>query len=634
MDFFQGSLPPNFISFCLGNQNVDEPQDQTNTRIDNTTRSSQSSVPVPVSNITPASVISPPPFPPTRISLNLAQQMAPNSPLNTDSNVDVTVYANEVVQRMEEAQELTEMESPNHVWNEAATAQGQDAQETYQLPELVQASTRIPLDQSAAGRVSLSQLESTLTVALRSQADLPELQLTTDMSQEMSGVSFLQSEGEATSSVNEPPPLHGGEVQPNVSGDYSDATQTGESVSQTDCPLLYATIPFCPRSGSEGGDESGSEVHDPGQPGTSGSAPQLHEKTMRALSGRSRATLKQYFETEDPYTFPVGQRVVAFTEPQVYYLLRDLTDEAINMTCFTMEKRKIGAVRGSPATAPSRTGKFQIRTRAPTPGPHDTAGSTSEGPRTEYGSGSETYGYISMLQDVSDVPNPDESENPTEMSLIDQNFKKTAPEDTSFARQWGLPQDSSGDGAEAVERNSLDVTLSEIRDQSSGRKSRQRGSTVKSAKTKRVQRRGVPMREEFFSKLGWTWSFISGPADPLHSPHMVWCHMCTKNFSIKTEGTVEILPHHRTEKHLRRDQKWRYEHLKSVDPVTGKVQHRVRGRNGKILSKIELAQELPKFIHPELFDVGERFPFYDYYIKRSASALATPQSRMETRFAS
>ena len=203
MDFFQGSLPPNFISFCLENQNVDEPQDQTNTTIGNPTGSSQSSVPVPVSNFTPASAISPPPFPPTRDSFNLAQQMAANSPFSTDSNVDVTAYANEVVQRMEEAQGLTETESPNPVRDETVTAQGQGAQEMNQPPELVRASTRISLDQSAARIVSLSQLESTLTVAPRSQADLLELQLATDMSHEMSGVSFLQSEGEASSSVNE-----------------------------------------------------------------------------------------------------------------------------------------------------------------------------------------------------------------------------------------------------------------------------------------------------------------------------------------------------------------------------------------------------------------------------------------------
>ena len=112
---------------------------------------------------------------------------------------------------------------------------------------------------------------------------------------------------------------------------------------------------------------------------------------------------------------------------------------------------------------------------------------------------------------------------------------------------------------------------------------------------------------------------------------MMWCHICKKNISIKTKGTLEILRHHRTEKHLRRDQKWRYEHLKSVHPVTGKVQHRVRGRNGKVLSKIELAKELPKFIHAELVDIGERFPFYDDFVKSTSATLVTQESRAKTQ---
>ena len=139
------------------------------------------------------------------------------------------------------------------------------------------------------------------------------------------------------------------------------------------------------------------------------------------------------------------------------------------------------------------------------------------------------------------------------------------------------------------------------------------------------------MREEFFSKIGWTRSFNSEPADPMHIPHMVWCHMSKKNFSVKTKGTVELLRHHRTEKHLRKDQPWHYEHLRSVNPATGRVQHRVRGRNGKIRSEIKLAQELPKFVHTELVDVRERFPFYEDFLKGSTTALVTPLSRVKTQ---
>ena len=138
-----------------------------------------------------------------------------------------------------------------------------------------------------------------------------------------------------------------------------------------------------------------------------------------------------------------------------------------------------------------------------------------------------------------------------------------------------------------------------------------------------------PRRRISLQRLGG--SFISGPADPLHNPHMVWCHICKKNISVKSKGTLEILRHHRTEKHLRKDQRWRYEHLKSVHPVAGKVQHRVRGRNGRVLTKIELAKELPLFIHAELVDIGERFPFYDDFVKGTATTLVTPASRAKTQ---
>ena len=117
------------------------------------------------------------------------------------------------------------------------------------------------------------------------------------------------------------------------------------------------------------------------------------------------------------------------------------------------------------------------------------------------------------------------------------------------------------------------------------------------------------MREEFLSKIGGTRSFILGPADPLHNPHMVWCHMCKKIFPVKTKGPVEILRHHRPEKHLRREQRWRPEHLKRINPVTGKIQLRVQDRNGKILSKNELTQELPKLIYTKHIEVWERIPF-------------------------
>ena len=102
-------------------------------------------------------------------------------------------------------------------------------------------------------------------------------------------------------------------------------------------------------------------------------------------------------------------------------------------------------------------------------------------------------------------------------------------------------------------------------------------------------------------------------------------------FSIKSKGPYEILRHHRTDRHLQRDQRWRYENLRSTDPITWKTQYRVRGGNGKLLTKVELAKELPKFKNVELVDIGERFHFYEDFVRGSTTALVTPEARIKTQ---
>ena len=532
---------------------------------------------------------------------------------------------------MEVSQGLTDTNPASPREEEPSPAQGPVVPDVGHVLIQVRTSTPTPLEQPGTEVTSISQLESSLSVAPQSQSGFPELQLAQNRSHDTSAVSFLQSDDEASSSVHEPPPLPGGAGHFTAPGDHSDTTQAVDTTSQSEIPLLYASVPFGTGSASETQEDSGSEIHDPGPPGTSRFNPQPQEEVLRDLSGRSRATLKQYFEAEDPYTFPIGQRVVAFTEPQVYHLLRVLTDKAINMTCTTMERMVIGAVKGTPVTAPSRTEKFRTRTRAPSPGSNRQVGSSSDELSVDLGSQPSPQLDLSTLQDVSGLSYLEDSDSSMERLLIDRVYNKTAPENLFTASQSGLPHNTTEGETELQEKSSLDCTLSELRGQSPTQKSRQAVVSARKSKSKRMPRRGVPMREEFFSKIAWTRSFISGPADPLHNPYMVWCHMCKKNFSIKTKGTVEILRHHRTEKHLRRDQRWRFEHLKTVDDVSGKVQHRVRGRDGKILNKSDLAQELPRFIHTELVDVGERHPFYEDYLKGHSSAPVTPQSRLQAQ---
>ena len=385
-------------------------------------------------------------------------------------------------------------------------------------------------------------------------------------------------------------------------GDETGTEEAGDTSSQASAPQLYAYLPIgneADTAGEGSSTDTFAAIPDSMRPSTS----TVQDPKIRELSRRSRAILKQYFDDDaSTITFPLGHRTVAFTEPQIYHLLRVLTNETLKMSYSTMEQMVIGAVRGAPVTSSPRTDHFKIRPRAQTPGP-GLQSDSEDSSRAEYcsGSGTDTSEGFGAGQESRGSESFNETDSSGEMALISRVFKEP------FSRVPPSRADPTQAGFESTEQSSLDATLS-------------LGHT-----------RGIPMKEEFFSKIGWTRSFISGPADPLHNPFMVWCHICKKIISVKTKGTLEILRHHRTEKHLRRDQRWRYEHLKSVDPVTGKVQHRVRGRNGKILTKIELAKELPKFMHVELIDIGERFPFYDDFVKGTRTTLVTPASRAKTQ---
>ena len=353
----------------------------------------------------------------------------------------------------------------------------------------------------------------------------------------------------------------------------------------------------------------------------------MNQDRLPDLSGRSRAILKEYFEEASPIRLPVGHPTVAFTEPQVYHLLRTLTDETLRRSFSTMERMILDAVRGTPTALPSRTSHFQLRWRAQTPGPRSQ--SDSETDSDHPGTASDHPG--SSADDTVGSSFYEETDSATEMDLISKSFKQTPALPLGRETQADTLSIQQQTGLEAEGSSSQDNTLHEKREQAQKDLGEEPSRSKKKKGNEILSRRGVPMREEVFSKIGWTRSFISGPADPLHNPHMVWCHICKKNFSIKSKGPYEILRYHRTDRHLRRDQRWRYEHLRSVDPVSGKVQHRVRGANGKILTKIELANQLPKFINAELVDIGEKLPFYEDFIRGTTTALVTQEARIKTQ---
>ena len=110
-----------------------------------------------------------------------------------------------------------------------------------------------------------------------------------------------------------------------------------------------------------------------------------------------------------------------------------------------------------------------------------------------------------------------------------------------------------------------------------------------------------------------TRTFVSGPVDPKWNQYKFYCQICKANISIYSKEAREILRHRSTDKHLRKDQRWRYEYLYKKDPYTMARTPQVRGKDGKLLTPFHLGLELPKFKDVELVDIGEKLPFYDEY---------------------
>ena len=617
MDSFRGSIPPNFISFRLENQTtevVDVPAEPTAT-------TSAASPPTE----TDPQIQNP------GVSQELSRSRAEDvtSTHSADSDPDVTSYAESMVQQMQQAQLITAQEDDQL---ESAQLQGQEPVNDppgimSTTTENRRSSTPIQSDEEEIQEADLSALESALRVIEASESQLPELRNRDESGPlDGSGVQPKTDEDNA-SSVCDVPSLPGDDPKVRFTEELGEEEEsTGES-SRLVPVELYGRPPFGPESETECERETSSEGQPLGTGKTRTAGGSSSQDKPPELSGRSRAILKEYFDSASPIRLPVGHTTIALTEPQMYHLLRTLTDETLRQSFNTMERMVLDAVRGTPTALPSRTSHFQLKRRAQTPGPGSQSDSESDSdlPGTasdQPGSSSDDSGGASFYE---------ESDSATEMDLITKSFKQTPSQPLVGGVQADTPSSQQHIGLDAEGSSSQDTTLYEMREQAQKDQTEGHSKSRKKKGNKRLSRRGVPMREEFFSKIGWTRSFISGPADPLHNPLMVWCHICKKNFSIISKGPYEILRHHRTDRHLRRDQRWRYEHLRSVDPVSGKVQHRVRGANGKILTKIELANQLPKFIKAELVDIGERFHFYEDFIRGTTTALVTQEARVKTQ---
>ena len=84
----------------------------------------------------------------------------------------------------------------------------------------------------------------------------------------------------------------------------------------------------------------------------------LANQGLQDLSGRSRTNLKQYFEDAQSLTLPLGHPKRAFTESQLYHLLRIITNETVSLSYNNMENTVLAEVKRDSATSKSRTDHF------------------------------------------------------------------------------------------------------------------------------------------------------------------------------------------------------------------------------------------------------------------------------------
>ena len=451
MDSFRGSIPPNFISFRLENQTtevVDVPAEPTAT-------TSAASPPIE----TDPQIQSP------GVSQELSRSRAEDvtSTRSADSDPDVTSYAESMVQQMQQAQLITAQEDDQ---SESAQLQGQEPVNDppgimSTTTENRRSSTPIQSDEEEIQEADLSALESALRVIEASESQLPELRNRNESGPlDGSGVQPRTDEDNA-SSVCDVPSLPGGDPKVRFTEELGEEEEsTGES-SRLVPVELYGRPPFGPESGTECERETSSEGQPLGTGKTRTAGGSSSQGKLPELSGRSRAILKEYFDLASPIRLPVGHTTIALTEPQMYHLLRTLTDETLRQSFNTMERMVLDAVRGAPTALPSRTSHFQLRGRAQTPGPGSQ--SDSESDSDLLGTASDQPG--SSSDDTGGASFYEETDSATEMDLITKSFKQTPSQPLVGGIQTDTPNSQQHIGLDAEGPSSQDTTLYEMREQ-------------------------------------------------------------------------------------------------------------------------------------------------------------------------
>ena len=319
------------------------------------------------------------------------------------------------------------------------------------------------------------------------------------------------------------------------------------------------------------------------------------------LRTSGRALIKEFFSESETFNLPKGHPVIAFTGDQISAVLKVVAEETARTTQDAME-RLISQVN-------------ELNIPPGSSGAQSTGRATGLGKRYRpsicSGRYSDTSGAIQSDDDFSSIGYSFEGQ---ETSEIAHPQAGTVP---SCSREIQTAGPSVFEAGSPGEQTLASLKAEAMKDKGTRSRNRQ-GRFVQSATSqgtrRKVTRSGKIMKEAYFKGMEWTRTFVSGPVHPRWNPYKFHCQICKSNVSIYGKGAREILRHHSTEKHLRKDQRWRYEHLYEVDPVTKAKIHQVRGKDGKILTPYQLELKLLEFRHVGLVEIGQKLPFYEEYM--------------------
>ena len=332
--------------------------------------------------------------------------------------------------------------------------------------------------------------------------------------------------------------------------------------------------------------------------------------TDRQLSAKGKLVIKKYFQDTRPIELPRDQPVIALTADEMHAVLRTVSDESVLSSYHMMKSLLLHATRGAPQDK-----KRPMPKRCATPARPFTDSSGDESNFEGHVSDSYTSGAFNTDEDPYQLGSSSGTDCLSEsdpLSLTPRARKVHA----TITPRVDTATPNSGSGYSSADYQPLSslgrIPEHETQDRSPARKRR-----------KLLSKPGKVMKDAYFKGIQWTRTFVSGPVDPVHNKFKFYCMLCKTNVSIFSKGAREILRHYKTEGHLRKDQKWRFTHLQETDEVTGVVTHYVRGKDGYVLTPIELEREKPLFIDAPLIEAGDRFPFYDDYMA-SIGGLTNP----------